>query len=124
MKRNFCQPEAPSTSAASNVSVGKDKVPASSMIVITGIFIQIEAMMMVIMPNGTSTSQAICPCSWIKPTLIRKLLTSPTLALKNQRNWKPTRMGANIIGTISSVRSRLCPIVTRAINWDRDSDRA
>ena len=74
--------------------------------------------MIEIMPSGTSTSQAICPCSWMSPMLIKKLLTKPTLALKNQRNCMPTRMGANIIGTISKVRNKLCPTVTRANNCD------
>ena len=33
------------------------------------------------------------------------LFTRPTVALKNQANWKPMSTGANIIGIISSVRA-------------------
>ena len=52
--------------------------------------------------------------SEISPSDSRALLTRPTVALKNQANWKPIRTGANIIGIISSTRAGPTAYVMRA----------
>ena len=52
--------------------------------------------------------------SEMSPSVIRALFTSPTVALKNQENWKPTSTGANIIGIISSTRAGPSAKVMRA----------
>ena len=46
------------------------------------------------------------------PSDCSALLTSPTLSLNRNLNWKPTRIGENIIGNIISVRKSRCPRVT------------
>ena len=97
----------------------RDRVPARRMIVSMGTFIQMLAIMIPIIPVGWSTNQALG--SVRSPKERPALFTRPTVALKNQANWKPTRTGANIIGIISSVRMIPCPREISAINCDNAS---
>ena len=65
--RNFCQPDAPSTSAASNGSWGRDRMPASRMMTMNGVLIQISATRMVIKPRGVSINQGM---KWLSPVRV------------------------------------------------------
>ncbi len=64
------------------------------------------------MPVGSSTSQATG--SDINPRVRKALFTRPTVALKNQANWKPISTGANIMGIISNTRTGPMAKVIRA----------
>ena len=54
-----------------------------------------------------SISQGIGVC--VIPRDCSALLISPTLSLNMNLNWKPTRIGENIIGNISIVRKARWP---------------
>ncbi len=52
--------------------------------------------------------------SEMSPRVSRALFTRPTVALKNQANWKPMSTGANIMGIMSRTRTGPMAKVMRA----------
>ena len=73
----------------------------------TGTVIQIEASISDIIPEGSLIRNGMG--SAMMPRLSSALLTNPTVALKNQANWKPMSTGANIIGIIEQYPRRARP---------------
>src|ERR1700722_2652531 len=72
--------------------------PARIRIANTGVDDQTSAITMAIKASVPSISHGIACC--VIPSDCSALLTRPTLSLNRNLNWKPTRIGENIIGNI------------------------
>ena len=97
----------PSTRAASIGSFGMASSPARMRIAKTDVDDQTSATRMAKKARWPSISHGIARS--VRPSACSALFTSPTLSLNMNLNWKPTRIGENIIGNIISVRSKRWP---------------
>ena len=68
---------------------------------------QTSATRMAMKARSPSISQGIARS--VSPSACSALLTRPILSLNMNLNWKPTRIGENIIGNIIKVRSSRWP---------------